>query len=271
MSDAPDPAGVSTSQLAAAIDVAEKCRGSLGMDDAISAALIAFIEVLDAGRFDPTRGWRLCTFARKSMMGAVRATARAARGVIDTPEGKMPRIEVSLDVPISASDPDSKTLGSAMISGAPSDDVFKHNGKTKLRNPLPVEEAAAELRADRGTAMMRELDILDPRARRVIEARHLASKPKTQAAVALELGVSRQRVAQIERDSLHELRQPVPRELQRRQFTDRQEDETQRSCYLGRRAPEAILRPALPSHCVNGAWMPHPAIIAVAEAFRCLR
>ena len=243
---------------AACIEIAKIYRGdNLALDDAISAAILGFIQTLDSGRFDPTRGWRLATFARKSMLGSVLAAARAARGVIRTPQGKVPHIELSLDAALSARDPDGETL------------VLLPSG-----DPNPEEKMiAAERKANQRAAMLLALNDLEDRERRVIEARHLGGKVKTQAVIAKQLNLSRQRVAQLERGALDKLRRRAQRELRRIERSWEKiscsgvDEGLGRRRHLGRMAPKARLRRALPSQRINGEWLPHPAV-NVVEAFR---
>jgi RNA polymerase sigma-32 factor len=58
--------------------------------------------------------------------------------------------------------------------------------------------AAREESANRMQALRGALDVLNPRERRIFEARRLADDPVTLEALSEEFGVSRERVRQIE-------------------------------------------------------------------------
>ena len=71
---------------------------------------------------------------------------------------------------------------------------------------LIVEE---EEKSNRHTALTRALMVLNPRERRIFEARRLAEEPETLEALSTEFGVSRERVRQIEARAFEKVQEAV--------------------------------------------------------------
>jgi RNA polymerase sigma-32 factor len=190
-----------------------------------------------ARRFDPARGTRLSTYAtfwiRACMMefvvrshGPVRvgttreqrkvffnlararraleasggraddAAVAAALGVKESSVAELaPRLsgrDVSLDAP--RSDDDRRGLGAFLVSGEPT-----------------PEDLAADLEegADRRRRVREALGDLGPRDRAILRARYLRARPETLASVGRRLGLSRERVRQLEERAKRDLRRAL--------------------------------------------------------------
>ena len=212
------------------INNAKDFRGQgLDFDDLVQAAMPGLIRA--AEKFDHRKGFKFSTYAtwwiRQSIARALADTGRMIRLPVHVVErlnkfravrarkeaqlGREPSLEelaealewdlaevtalvesiptiVSLDTPLSR-DGDSFTIADLVASDA----------------PTPYEEAVVDIQRE----LVRELlEELEPRERKVIESRHgLAGAPKTLEEIGRTLGVSRERVRQIERNAMGELRQ----------------------------------------------------------------
>jgi RNA polymerase sigma-32 factor len=81
-----------------------------------------------------------------------------------------------------------------------------------LPAPEPNQEellADLELEADRAARLETALTRLDPRERAIIEKRHLAEEPAQLHELGQEMGITKQRVSQLERRALQKLKQEL--------------------------------------------------------------
>ena len=216
-----------------AIKNAKDFRGrGLDFDDLVQAAMPGLIRA--AEKFDHRKGFKFSTYAtwwiRQSIARALADTGRTirlpvhvverlnkfrgARARLEARLGREPELEelaedlewdlaevaalvdsipttVSLDAPLMR-DGDSFTIADFVASDS----------------PTPYEETVDHIRRE----LMRELvEELEPRQRKVIELRHgLSGQPRTLEEIGRTLGVTRERIRQIERKAMDELRQRAP-------------------------------------------------------------
>ena len=164
--------------------------------------VIALSQALD--RYDPAKGVRFGAYAQMSVKGAIGRHASKNASIVGA-DGDVAREaffagrvlrDVDLDAPVSASDEDGdgETLG----------DLLRAEG------PSPEEQAVAALHQERLVALMlRHVAALSERERTIIGARFLEENPAALKDVAALLGVSSQRVSQIEHEALDKLRKRV--------------------------------------------------------------
>lgn len=96
--------------------------------------------------------------------------------------------DASLDAPVAAT-------GSALVEVLP-------DGEETQEDQL----AALEAEADRAARLHSALESLDERERRIIEERHLRDEPLQLQEIGESMGVSKQRVYQLERRAIHKLK-----------------------------------------------------------------
>jgi RNA polymerase sigma factor (sigma-70 family) len=157
---------------------AGKYRAGLDLEAAQSAAVVGLMAAADSGNFDPAIA-RFSTYAEQWMKGEILKAARAARTVVAYPRGsKKPEFELSFDAPL----------------GKPGDgDNFS------LHDIISEDDAGDALEQEiAGQAEVLALDALTDRERRIYEARHLVETPLTLQQIGVELGLSNERVRQIE-------------------------------------------------------------------------
>ena len=157
-------------------------RSDEAYEDAISAGNVGFLQAFP--RYDPNAGHPVGTFVYKSVDGEVKKVRREAASIIKTPPGQ-DRLKVdSLSGPAyKGSDEDDTELVEILPDSVPSAE------KIIIR-----EERARRWKAD----LVRALRVLTRREYRIYHARRLTAPPILLETLAEELGVSRERVRQIE-------------------------------------------------------------------------
>ncbi len=193
-----DVAQLVESHIGFVVRVATEYRGKgVPFDDLVNAGNLGL--VIAARRFDGARGHRFVTYAafwiRKSMIesiyraNTVRVTRHAvqkrrAEGALAVPALRL----VSLDAPRGAED--ERTWG----------EVFADE-----RTGTPEDEA---ILAQQIAQLRRAMDALDARERAILAARFGldGAEPESRGTIGRRLGLSRERVRQIEREVLERLR-----------------------------------------------------------------
>lgn len=192
-------------------------------------------------RYDPDRGVRLMTFAQhwirseiqeyiirnwrivklattknqRKLFFNLRQLKEDSQAALTNQEAQ--RIALTLDVkPKEVLDMEERMYGQETSLDAPSDqddDNFSPSDWLSRKSDEPEAMLEEEDRQRlEGEGLSRALAALDPRSRRVIEARYLHTdaegnaKPVTLSALAAEFGVSAERVRQIEKLALKKLR-----------------------------------------------------------------
>jgi RNA polymerase sigma-32 factor len=190
--------------------------------------------VIAARRFDPSKSARLATYAsywiRACMMelvvrthGAVRlGTTRAQRRIffgLGRARRELERggeaasseaLAAQLGVETAELEEMAARLGNRDLSlDAPRYDEGQPLGATlTCSRPDPEHTVAGHEEREANRRRLRDaLDALTPREREIIEARHLAEDPPTLAELGEKLGVSRERVRQLEERAFARLRQ----------------------------------------------------------------
>jgi RNA polymerase sigma-32 factor len=229
-----------TSHLRLVAKIAFGYRGyGLPLAEVISEGNVGLMRAVK--RFDPDRGFRLTTYAiwwiRASIQEFILRSWSLVR--IGT-TGNQKKLFFNLrkaKAKISALDegdmrPD-QVQAIANRLGVPEHDVIEMNrrlsGDVSLNAPIGQDDGAGEWQdwlvdespsPERAMAESEEFDlrrkalgealgVLNPRERRIFEARRLAEEPITLEKLADELGVSRERVRQIEARAFEKLRHRV--------------------------------------------------------------
>ncbi|HEX3362958.1 MAG TPA: sigma-70 family RNA polymerase sigma factor [Solirubrobacterales bacterium] len=218
------------SNVRLAIANAKDFRGQgLDFDDLVQAAVPGLIRA--AEKFDHRKGFKFSTYAtwwiRQSISRAIANTGRTIRLPVHVIERlkKFQRVNASLEAHLGR-EPKSEELAAALdwdpaevtglIESVPTivslETPVGTEGTTMTlgdllisERPTPDDEAEDLLRLDMLQAMLGELD---PRSREVLDLRYgLSGPPKTLEEVGEKFNVTRERVRQIERDTLAKLRQ----------------------------------------------------------------
>lgn len=155
---------------------------SLDHDEAVAEGTLGLLQAID--RFNPEKGCRFATYAQHWIIAAIRAHAVRARNIVKLPRGERVRpIDVPFEAPINDAESHEVEYRNALTEDAPSpEDVLISREETEIRRE----------------ALSCALANLSGRARRIFEARHLASEPITFEQLAAEFGISRERVRQID-------------------------------------------------------------------------
>ncbi len=186
--------------LRAVVKIASRYqRPDVGLIELIQEGNLGLLQAVN--RFDPERGVRLVTYASWWIRAYVQRYLQGKRhNIIDrldmdlNPEGAgdegdgtrprpkhIPVREISLDQPITEGA--RNAIGSLIADDAPN------------QESLMLDHEAAQVRS----RMVREgMGELDAQERQVIESRYLKDRPRTLKEIGEELGLSRQRIHQIE-------------------------------------------------------------------------
>lgn len=176
-------------------------------DDLTSEAMVGLIKAAD--HFDPARGVRFATCALFWIRDALCRFARSNYSVVARPSSNRAKLSFSEQLRDGA-------LVFDLALDAPVSGTSKTSRLELLPDPCATdEEGVAEMmeRRRRIDAVRRATSRLSPRERQLIERRHLTQdlEVPTLQALADELGVSRQRVQQIEDEALRKLISTVRR------------------------------------------------------------
>ena len=228
------------SHLRLVISIARRFLGyGLPYADLIQEGNIGLMKAIR--RYDPDRGVRLMTFAQhwirseiqeyiirnwrivklattknqRKLFFNLRQLKEDSQAALTNQEAQ--RIALTLDVkPKEVLDMEERMYGQETSLDAPSDqddDNFSPSDWLSRKSDEPEAMLEEEDRQRlEGEGLSRALAALDPRSRRVIEARYLHTdaegnaKPVTLSALAAEFGVSAERVRQIEKLALKKLR-----------------------------------------------------------------
>ena len=227
-----------TSNLRFVVKIAGEYRGyGARILDLVQEGSVGLMQAVK--RFDPDRGYRLITYAvfwirsyihsylmrtaRMIKVGTSRAhrklffKLRALKGKLAA-GGVTGRDEaldsVAAEVGVRREDVDEMDRH---LSGRDASlDAPVGEAGTALAEVLPGEQPTQEERlaeleeaADRRARLETALDVLDERERAIVERRHLADPPAQLKELGEQLGVSKQRVSQIERRALGKLREAL--------------------------------------------------------------
>ena len=208
-----------TSHLRLVAKIAMGYRGyGLPIGEVVSEGNVGLMQAVK--RFDPDKGFRLATYAMWWIKAAIQeyilrswslvkmgTTANQKKLFFNLRKAKG-RISALEDGDLR---PDQvKQIATRL--GVPEQDVVDMNrrlsGDSSLNAPLREEEGSNRL-----TALRDALGVLNPRERRIFEARRLADDPITLEDLSGEFGVSRERVRQIEVRAFEKVQEAVKRNL----------------------------------------------------------
>ncbi|MBX3269394.1 MAG: sigma-70 family RNA polymerase sigma factor [Sandaracinaceae bacterium] len=233
--DDPDAmAALVGTHLRLAIDVASRYAGRAApMEDLIAEGALGLCEA--ARRFDPAHGARFATYATWWVRAYIRTYALKNRRLVALPStragrkvlGGAARAEAGLTARLGRA-PSLAELAAAL--GVEVEDVELVRGALGARDvsievhadapafPLPSpsptpEEAVASAQADAQAqlAVERALGTLDRREREIVRRRYLDDEAQTLRTIGRDLGLSRERVRQIELRARDKMRRELDR------------------------------------------------------------
>lgn len=178
---------------------ARRLRHLVPMEDLIQEGRVGLL--IAAQRFEPQRGLRFATFAQfwiRAQMAAATFREQTVKGSQSVKakqaflRGERTTQTISLDAPIrGGGDEDGEiTVGSTLVCPEPRPD--------ELIDLLDSAQDAQRLKV--------ALDGLSPRERDIIEARWLVDEPSTLEVIGTILGISKERVRQIEAAAIGKIR-----------------------------------------------------------------
>ncbi|GJE01472.1 MULTISPECIES: RNA polymerase sigma factor RpoH [Methylobacterium] len=236
-----------TSHLRLVAKIAMGYRGyGLPIGEVVSEGNVGLMQAVK--RFDPDKGFRLATYAMWWIKAAIQeyilrswslvkmgTTAnqkklffnlRKAKGRIsaldegDLKPEQVKQIATRLGVPEQdVIDMNRRLSGDASLN-APLREEGEGEWQDWLVDDSPTQEtvlAREEEGQNRLAALRDALDVLNPRERRIFEARRLAEDPITLEDLSSEFGVSRERVRQIEVRAFEKVQDAVKRNLATRE------------------------------------------------------
>ncbi|WP_407519514.1 RNA polymerase sigma factor RpoH [Methylobacterium oryzisoli] len=236
-----------TSHLRLVAKIAMGYRGyGLPIGEVVSEGNVGLMQAVK--RFDPDKGFRLATYAMWWIKAAIQeyilrswslvkmgTTAnqkklffnlRKAKGRIsaldegDLKPDQVKQIATRLGVPEQdVIDMNRRLSGDASLN-APLREEGEGEWQDWLVDDSPTQEtvlAREEEGQNRLAALRDALDVLNPRERRIFEARRLAEDPITLEDLSSEFGVSRERVRQIEVRAFEKVQDAVKRNLATRE------------------------------------------------------
>ncbi|NNM74016.1 RNA polymerase sigma factor RpoH [Enterovirga aerilata] len=236
-----------TSHLRLVAKIAMGYRGyGLPISEVVSEGNVGLMQAVK--RFDPDKGFRLATYAMWWIKAAIQeyilrswslvkmgTTAnqkklffnlRKAKGAISAlDEGDLrPEQVQQIATKLGVTEQDvidmNRRLGGDVSLNAP----LREEGAGEWQDWLVDESASqeavlanAEEGSNRLAALREALDVLNPRERRIFEARRLADDPITLEELSGEFGVSRERVRQIEVRAFEKVQEAVKKNLAARE------------------------------------------------------
>jgi RNA polymerase sigma-32 factor len=236
-----------TSHLRLVAKIAMGYRGyGLPISEVVSEGNVGLMQAVK--RFDPDKGFRLATYAMWWIKAAIQeyilrswslvkmgTTAnqkklffnlRKAKGQISAlDEGDLrPEHVQQIATKLGVTEQDvidmNRRLGGDVSLNAP----LREEGEGEWQDWLLDESASqetvlanAEEGSNRIAALREALDVLNPRERRIFEARRLAEDPITLEDLSGEFGVSRERVRQIEVRAFEKVQEAVKKNLAARE------------------------------------------------------
>jgi RNA polymerase sigma-32 factor len=209
-------------------------RFGSSMNDLVSEGMLGLVTA--ARRFDPERGARLAVYSAHWIRSFLRRYTLSSRRIVGPPSTRngryllanLARAERDLTEANGGTEPDREALAAHLgvsvsdvdeVKGAlqtrdawVSDGLRDERGGVELASPDPDPEAYAEQLEEQQrveTLLSRAFEQLGARERDIVRARHLESEPPTLAELGVGLGISRERVRQIELRGYHKLRDAV--------------------------------------------------------------
>jgi RNA polymerase sigma-32 factor len=203
----------------------------LPVDDLVSEGLLGLVQA--ARRFDPERNVRLAAYAAWWIRAYMRRYTIANRRIVRMPSSRhgrkllanLRRTQRELTQQ-RGEPPDAETVAKTL--GVPLRDLHEMEGALSGRDiacgsdfdnrsldlrsewPSPETQVADSEQRDRSAALLqRALRCLSSRERQIVEQRCLSEPPPSLAAIGRDLGLSRERVRQIERRAHTKLRQAL--------------------------------------------------------------
>lgn len=169
-------------------------RYGVDIDELVQEGNVAL--VIAASKFEPERGFRFSTYAQYWITQRMRDLVMKLHSVVKVPMSReskstffkrRPFHDVSLETPIPEDD---RTFGDFLVSDDPSPDDL-------AEMTIDAETAA--------TALRQAMRVLSPREDDIIRSRYLREKPETLDSIGARLGISKERVRQLQLAALAKL------------------------------------------------------------------
>lgn len=230
---------------------AQKYRQMAPIDELVSVATVGLIEAI--GAFDPERGARLCTYAIKWIDGELKEHLKQGLGAInqlrrrekaapdagkawkDGPLGLVPK-DISLDKSLNdEGEEDGDTCQDWLVAdGADAILVEKDNLSALQRH----EEAICDtLETARRSEILREVvdSTLEGRDLRIFQARNLLDEPLAYEELSNELGISRERVRQLDSRASEKVKKAISANPRAQKMIDQRLRHVGRGAFLDKR------------------------------------
>lgn len=195
---------------------------SLPLDELVSEGLLGLVEA--ARRYDVERGVRLAAYATWWIRAYMRRFTIANRRIVRTPSSRhgrkllanLRKTQRALTQE-SGEAPDRETVASVLGVGVRDVDEMEaalsgrdipcgpEEPDSDVESPESLVAAAEEQRSSEA-ALQCALELLNQRERRIVEQRYLANTSASLASLGRELGLSRERVRQIEHRAQDKMR-----------------------------------------------------------------
>jgi RNA polymerase sigma-32 factor len=209
-----------TSHLRLVAKIAMGYRGyGLPISEVVSEGNVGLMQAVK--RFEPDKGFRLATYAMWWIKAAIQEyILRSALEEGDLRPDQVKQIATKLGVTEQDVVEMNRRLGGDVSLNTP----LREEGEGEWQDWLVDDSASqesilvAEQEGQNRLAALRDaLSVLNPRERRIFEARRLADDPITLEELSTEFGVSRERVRQIEVRAFEKIQEAVKKNLAQRE------------------------------------------------------
>jgi RNA polymerase sigma factor (sigma-70 family) len=178
------------------------------MEDLAAEGIIGIMKAAD--KYDPTQGTRFCTYCRWWIMTFISASAAKVATVVDMPS------RTYIDAKMGRLGEDGDKAHMAVFGGidldAPINDEADLSAIDLLECPRPNPEQATTKKFNEvlyAEFLVKTMATLKPREREILQRRRLSDFPETLEEIAESMGITRERVRQIEAKAFGKLRRAL--------------------------------------------------------------